>query len=976
MKKLILSALLLSILILPVGADEKENASPGYTIVEDKANLPILTPGLSGRKVEKIRLDNKLEAYLVSDPQTPQSGAVLSVEVGSWDEPSEYPGLAHFLEHMLFLGTKKYPEEGGYQAYVVENGGMANAFTTNDQTSYMFTVNNYALPGALDRFADFFKEPLFNPSGVNRELRAIDQEFSKNIEKDEVRELFVLKENSNPNHPNRRFTAGNSKTLANVSQETLKKFYKEKYSANLMHLVVYSSLPIDELRKLVVENFSGVPNHDRKELELDPALTPHSDQLNGKIIYVQPIKNLRLLTIVWDLPARFADMRTTRPEVILCYLLGHEGKESLLSELKRERLAEGIKCGAATIGPKTMEYYIEIELTDEGLAKYDSVLERLYQAIAGFKQKGIPQYLFDEIQRMGSIHYQYQSRPDLFTQLEKDATDIIDEDLETYPLQTQVIQKFDPEAAKELLGYLTPNTAIYLLSAPFSLTGTKAEKQEQWMGIPYTIKSIPGNILQRLNSISAAHPEIDLPAPNSFIPKNLTLVNQGEPKDERRIPHPVSLISDKSALIYFAPDTHYQLPEFYAWFEIKTPEIEMGKAMSVVLGDLFVKSVNDSIGKFSYDAEMAGLKYSVTRTDNGIGITLSGYSENAPLLFAEILKRLKEIHPSDDKFDIYKQSLLRQYSNTAKDSPLQQASELLKLLTYKNFTTDKHKAAALRKVNFEKFNQFTTGLFNHTYIEGLIYGNLNKGQAYDLSQQLIQTLGGVPYPKNDQLKKMVAVLPDNEGPFYLENKTKAKGNAVILAIEAPAYSIKTRAVQQLLQQMMEEPFFYELRTRQQTGYTVGNSAEDLERHLFSYFALLSNSHEARDLLSRFELFIEQFVQDLDKQADSEKTFEANKTALKQLLTQRPNNIEEMGKQLKQLAFTYDGDFDWIDKRIKALDELTYPEFLKTAHEILGKQNKRRFAVLVEGTQLDENLLDYTHINDINQLKKTLEYTPK
>lgn len=71
--------------------------------------------------------------------------------IGSMNDPVELPGLAHFLEHMLFLGTEKYPEENDYSKYLAENGGSSNAYTARDHTNYYFDVSPSALKGALDR---------------------------------------------------------------------------------------------------------------------------------------------------------------------------------------------------------------------------------------------------------------------------------------------------------------------------------------------------------------------------------------------------------------------------------------------------------------------------------------------------------------------------------------------------------------------------------------------------------------------------------------------------------------------------------------------------------------------------------------------------------------------------------------------------------------------------------------------------------
>ena len=108
----------------------------------------------------------------------------MNVNVGSLLDPNEFPGLAHFLEHMLFMGTKKFPEENDFSEFLNKNSGYSNAYTDLDSTNYYFEVNNENFHPALDRFSEFFKHPLFNESAVEREVQAVDSEHKKNIQSD------------------------------------------------------------------------------------------------------------------------------------------------------------------------------------------------------------------------------------------------------------------------------------------------------------------------------------------------------------------------------------------------------------------------------------------------------------------------------------------------------------------------------------------------------------------------------------------------------------------------------------------------------------------------------------------------------------------------------------------------------------------------------------------------------------------------
>ena len=118
---------------------------------------------------------------MISDPATDKSACALNVNVGASLDPPNIPGLAHFLEHMLFLGSTKYPEESEYSKFINDNGGYDNAFTNMTDTNYHFEVSNEAFEGALDRFAHIFISPLLGYECAEREMKAVDSEFNMSL---------------------------------------------------------------------------------------------------------------------------------------------------------------------------------------------------------------------------------------------------------------------------------------------------------------------------------------------------------------------------------------------------------------------------------------------------------------------------------------------------------------------------------------------------------------------------------------------------------------------------------------------------------------------------------------------------------------------------------------------------------------------------------------------------------------------------
>jgi len=160
------------------------------------------------REYKAITLDNGMRTLLVSDASTKRSAAAIDVHVGSFSDPDDLAGLAHFAEHMCFLGTKKYPEEDEFSKYLASHGGSSNAYTDSEDTVYYFDCASPYLSGSLDRFSQFFISPLFSDSAISRELNAIDSEHSKNINNDGFRIYQLEKDSANPMHPLNKFSTG------------------------------------------------------------------------------------------------------------------------------------------------------------------------------------------------------------------------------------------------------------------------------------------------------------------------------------------------------------------------------------------------------------------------------------------------------------------------------------------------------------------------------------------------------------------------------------------------------------------------------------------------------------------------------------------------------------------------------------------------------------------------------------------------
>ena len=254
-----------------------DNTHPTKDNTNTMINSPILTiqnkSTSDKNSYHLITLPNHLKVLLVSDPQAERYSASLSVKVGSFHDPKNQQGLAHFLEHMLFLGTEKFPEPGNYQSYINTHGGSHNAYTSTDTTNYYFDITPSAYEGALDRFSQFFISPLFSDELAQREKNAVDAEYKAKLKDENRRNNQALKTLTNPDHPYSHFTVGSLETLKDRPGSPLRKqlltLYKNNYYAENMALVLVANLPYSQLAALAKDYFSGISNHH----------TPHNDHL-------------------------------------------------------------------------------------------------------------------------------------------------------------------------------------------------------------------------------------------------------------------------------------------------------------------------------------------------------------------------------------------------------------------------------------------------------------------------------------------------------------------------------------------------------------------------------------------------------------------------------------------------------------------------------------------------------------------------
>jgi insulysin len=841
-----------------------------------------------------------MKVLLLSDPKLNVASAAVAVGVGSLSDPPDRPGLAHYLEHMLFLGTEKYPSVEEFGEYLRRNGGYNNAYTAGDRTNYHLEIRPDAFDGALDRFAQFFIAPKFTPEFNEREVNAVNSEFQKNLENDNWREFALRNSVYREGHPARGFNIGSIETLKGTTREELLAFHRRYYSANRMTLALAAPAGLDQLEAWARRYFGPVPDLQRPELHYPADYLPPAKAL--RILRMEPIKDLRRMTLSFPLP----DLRQeagSKPAELIGFVLGNEGPGSLLATLKAQGLATGLSAGADADTIDYGSFDIGINLTPEGLTKYEQVLALVFAAIDQLREKGIPGYLFDERRTMARLDERYRDKGEgapLATLLSNLLMDYPIEIAERVPY---LWLREDPAAEKQVLGLLRPDNLLVTLVAK----GLAVDKVERYFGTRYSYVEDTGPAWTALASPPAVA-AIRLPQPNAFVPSKTQVLPI----------EPARLIDEPALSLYYAQDTEFQRPRLTHLIRMQLPR-EMASLRNATLLRFYEACVKEALNETTYAASEAGLSFQIEAALEGVRMTIDGYDASAGRLLDAVLAGLRECPLSADRFAALKDRLLRELSAFDRaDAYLTLLESRRRAVREFHFRPDEMLPVA-RELTLPQVQDFARGLFARGKLEILSFGNLSADAAVATARKVAAVLRPAPVAEAQLVgRRLLAMQPGRalRASEVLQVNNSAYRSEWVLGSDTP----EVRAATLALSAFMGPVVFTELRTKQQLGYIVFGGAGNEVHSQFAYFIVQSGDYGADVLESRATALIKQLPAQLEALPDEEwRTIVAGVRAK---LLEKDKSIAERARRLFDLAYEQEGDWARDAATLAALEGLT------------------------------------------------------
>jgi len=326
---------------------------------------------------ERLTLPNGLQVSLCHAPRLKRCAASLRVAAGSHDVPPAWPGLAHFLEHLFFLGTERFPADEKLMTFVQRHGGQVNARTSERTTDFFFELPQPAFAQGLERLCEMLVHPRLTTADQLREREVLHAEFIAWSRDAESRyQLDVLAQVS-ALHPLRAFHAGNRYSLPVPRpsfQQALRDFYQHFYQAGQISLSLVGPQSLAELKAMAVACGALFPSGARVEQQPPPRLLEHAAEL-------QPViapRRLSLLLACEDLPDG-----NEEAIAFVCHWLNTSQPGSLLAGLRERGLIDSLK--AHTMYAFAGQALIHVELRVVGPGAIGMVSRLFFNWLCFFK---------------------------------------------------------------------------------------------------------------------------------------------------------------------------------------------------------------------------------------------------------------------------------------------------------------------------------------------------------------------------------------------------------------------------------------------------------------------------------------------------------------------------------------------------------------------------------------------------------------
>lgn len=913
------------------------------------------------RQYQAIRLDNGMVVLLVSDPQAVKSLSALVVPVGSLQDPAEHQGLAHFLEHMTLMGSKKYPQPDSLAEFLKMHGGSHNASTAPYRTAFYLEVENDALDGAVDRLADAIAAPLLDKKYADRERNAVNAELTMARTRDGMRMAQVSAETINPAHPGSQFSGGNLETLSDKPGkpvlDALHAFRDSWYSANLMKAVIYSNKPLPELASIAAATYGRVPNHDISKPEITvPVVT---DAQKGIIIHYVPAMPRKVLRVEFRIDNNSDKFRSKTDELVT-YMIGNRSPGTLSDWLQKQGLVEGIRADSdPVVNGNSGVLAISATLTDKGLAHRDEVTAAIFSYLNLLRSQGIDKRYFDELAHVLALDFRYPSINRNMDYVEWLADTMIRVPVEHTLDVVNIADRYDPQAIKDRLAMMTPQNARIWYISPKE----PHNKTAYFVNAPYQVDKISEQTFADWQQKSSAI-DLKLPVLNPYIPDDFSLI-----KSDKAYPHPQLIVDEPTLRVIYAPSQYFASePKADISLVLRNPQA-MDSARRQVMFALNDYLAGIALDQLSNQAAVGGISFS-TGANNGLMVNANGYTQHLPELFNALLDGYFSYTPTEEQLEQAKSWYAQMMDSADKGKAYDQAIMPIQMVSQVPYFQREERRALLPSITLKEVLEYRANLKAKGRPELMVIGNLTADQSTAMARQIQKQLGadGNEWCRNKD------VLVDHKQLAIFEKAGNSTDSALAAVFAPPNVDeYASSAASSLLGQIVQPWFYNQLRTEEQLGYAVFAFSMNVGRQWGMGFLMQSNDKQPAYLWQRFQAFFPTAEAKL-RAMKPEEFAQIQQAVIGQML-EAPQTLGDEASKLSKDFDRGNMRFDSRDKVVAQIKLLTPQKLADFFHQTVVDPQGMAMLSQVSGSQ--NGKAEYAHPQDgkvwenVSALQKSL-----
>lgn len=881
------------------------------------------------RDYRAITLNNGLRAVLVHAPDSHKSAAAFAVNAGHFDDPGHTQGLAHFLEHLLFLGNKHYPSASAFSDFLNAYGGQQNAWTGTEFANYYFDCQARALERSLDYFSAMFKQPLFEQKWIDKERQSIESEFRLK-QQDELRRLYqVHKTTSNPEHPFCKFSVGNLSTLKDDEngslQQKLQHFFRQHYHAQNARLVIAGPQTLDNLGELAARYFTDIatsPAGDTPQRKVikQPLYLP--EQL-GVRLEVKPVKPARRLIITLPLPS-IDDDYAHKTTSFIAHLLGYEGPDSLYACLRKKGFINSLSAGGGISGSNFKDFNINIQLTEHGEQNLLTVAQWVFSYLRLIQQHGIEDWRYQERRVNSELSFNYQEATpvgELVSQLAINA--------HHYPVADTVYGDYRMDClnnlrATELLRLMRPDRArITRVSSD-----AQTDQETALYQTPFAIRPLAAGELDQLQQ-SPPDFSAQLPRRNRFISDHSQPYELEQDNDRR----PQLKVKTDALELWHLQDPDFRVPKGHIYLNLQAPAVNQSAenfGCSRIWAELMIDALNEDL----YDAEVAGLHFNIYPTQTGITIHTTGLSAGQLPLLSYLMRQAWSVRFDRQRWQAVSEQLLNNWRSAHQHQPLNMLFSELNLTLQQGLFRLSEMAAACAPLSYTHFAHTVSQLFDKLHISAFIHGDWQHQHTEQLSELIganTPRRSSAVAPQRQHINRLRAGADANT----IEVPTEHSDHAALRYFQGPSDQPSDQVAMMLLQQLIHQFVFDQLRTQRQLGYMAGSQYFGLQRIPGIILFVQSPTTQPEELQHHILEVTHAAVEQLNTL--SLKEWSHTKAVLEQQLAVDDRSLRVRSQRLWGDIQLGDTRFDRAEKLRTALAEWQLDEWLSYINRLLFEQ---------------------------------------